>query len=586
MRKRQLSLVLVSAILAAVPVWFSSGGGPKSAGSIGKQVDFKLLDTDKKTHHLSALKDAKAFVIVFLGTECPINNQYLPRLNELQQEFAASGVRFFAVNANVQDEAEQISKHAKKYQIAFPVLRDQDNATADHFGAKKTPEAFVLDAGRTIKYQGRIDDRFAINVQKAKATRDDLAEAVKDVLAGKPVSVPTTEVAGCYIGRNPPKAAKGDLTFSKHVAPILQNNCQECHRPGAIGPMPLISYDDVAPWGETIRDVVQEGIMPPWYADPKHGKFSNDRRLSDTDKKTLLDWIKQGMARGDDKDMPPPRQFTEGWRIGKPDVVIPMPAEFDVPAKMPAFGVPYKNYYAETNFTEDKWVVQAETRPGAPEVVHHILVFIIPPGAKFSPGNMYTPVLAGTAPGDMPLKLPTGMAKKVPKGSRLLFQMHYTPNGKAQKDRSEIGLVFAKEPPTKEVLTYPIFNMAFRVPPGDDNYKVESSFTFNKEGWIVGMMPHMHLRGKDFTYHAHYPNGKSEILLSVPRFNFNWQSVFRPADPLHFPAGTKIECIAHFDNSAKNLNNPHPDRWVFWGDQTWQEMMIGWTDVAYAVEKK
>ncbi len=449
MWKRQFAPVALVMVLS-IPVaslLSQDGSGKKNDISIGKKVDFTLTDIDKKSHTLSAVKDTKAFVVVFLGTECPINNQYLPVLNKLHAEFAPKGVRFFAINSNVQDSADQIAHHAKKYGITFPVLRDHDNEVADAFGAKKTPEAFVLDAGRVVRYQGRIDDRFGLDYQKPKAERPDLAEALKEVLAGKAVSIPVTEVAGCFIGRHPPKAAKAAVTFTKHVAPIMQKHCQECHRPGQIGPMALLTYDDVAPWAETIRTVIEDGRMPPWFADPKHGKFSNDRRLPDEDKKTLLDWIDQGLARGDDKDMPAPKKFTDGWRIGKPDVVIPMSKTFEVPAEMPAAGVPYQYFYADTNFAEDKWVIQAEARPGAPAVVHHMLVFLVPPGEKFMPGNVRTPVLSGTAPGDSPLVLAPGMAKRIPKGSRLLFQMHYTPNGTEQTDRSSVALVLAKEPP-------------------------------------------------------------------------------------------------------------------------------------------
>jgi hypothetical protein len=214
-------------------------------------------------------------------------------------------------------------------------------------------------------------------------------------------------------------------------------------------------------------------------------------------------------------------------------------------------------------------------------VVHHIIVFILPPGQAFNRANPNMPTLSGTAPGDMPLMLPPGMGKLVPKGAKLVFQMHYTPNGKAQQDRSRVGLIFAKKPPQKQVVTVPIFNFLFRIPAGDPNYEVRSAWTFPRDGHVVGFMPHMHVRGKDFLYRAVYPDGKKETLLSVPRFDFNWQSVYRPATPLPMPKGTRIECEAHFDNSEGNLNNPDPTRPVSWGDQTWQEMMIGWLDIAY-----
>lgn len=544
--------------------------------------DFTLKDTQGKAVSLSSLKDKKSVVVVFVGAQCPINNLYQPRLVQLSKEFAPQGVAFLAINSNWQDSAKAIAEHAGKHGIPFPVLRDEGSRVADQFGASRTPEVFVLDGKRVIRYQGRIDDRFGLDIQRPQATRHDLAEALKEVLAGKPVSVAKTAVAGCIIARKKAPKNDGTVTYAKDISRILQKNCQDCHRPGQIGPMSLLTYRDALAWGETIKEVVADKRMPPWYADPRYGHFSNDRSLPAKDREALLAWIDQGMAKGDDKDLPPPRVFYEGWKIGKPDAIIPMPTTFEVPAEMPKYGVPYKHFVVQTNFDEDRWVERAEAKPGAPGVVHHIIAFVIPPGERFIPGSPKTPTLCGTAPGEMPLMLPPGMAKKIAKGSKIVFQMHYTPNGKAQKDRSEIGLIFAKKPPQKEVITIPVYNLFFRIPPGDDNYKLESSYTFRKDGAIVGFMPHMHLRGKDFLYRARYPDKKDpEILLSVPRFNFNWQSVYRPAKEIPMPKGTVLECIAHFDNSAKNPNNPDPTVGVRWGDQTWEEMMVGWVDIAY-----
>jgi peroxiredoxin len=551
------------------------------AGADKTIAAFTLHDTAGKAVSLSDYKDRKALVVVFLGTQCPINNQYAPRLAELHKEYAGKGVQFLAINANVQDSPRQIAEHAKKHEIPFPVLRDEGNRVADLFGARRTPHAFVLDAKRAIRYQGRIDDQYGIDYQRPKPTRRDLAEALEEVLADKAVSVASTPVAGCIIGRAAKTRDDGEITFTKHIVPILQNKCQECHRPGAIGPMALQKYDDVAGWAEMIREVVSERRMPPWHADPRYGKFSNDRSLSDSERKTLLGWLDNGMARGLDNDLPPKREFPDHWKIGKPDVVVYMPKEFDVPAQMPRGGVPYKHYIVELNFDEDKWIERAEAKAGAPEVVHHILAFILPPGKRFMPGSPDSPVLCGMAPGDMPMMLKPGLAKLIPKGSRLILQMHYTPNGRAQKDRSYIGLVFAKKPPEKEIVCRPVFNALFKIPRGADNHEVKATYTFKKDGYVSAFMPHMHLRGKDFQFRAQYPDGREEILLSVPKFNFNWQSVYRPVAPLPMPMGTKILAIAHFDNSKNNPNNPNPDVDVYWGDQTWQEMMIGWVDFAY-----
>jgi mono/diheme cytochrome c family protein len=482
-----------------------------------------------------------------------------------------------AINSNRQDTAERVAKHASEFALPFPVLKDDGTKVADQFGAQRTPEVFVLDGERTIRYQGRIDDQFGNLYKRSAPTRHDLVIALDEVLAGKPVSQPTTTVAGCLISRELRARAEGTVTYTKHVARILQNNCQECHRPGQIGPFALLTYDDANAWSETIREVVQEGRMPPWFADPNHSKFANDRRLAQDERETLLAWIEQGCPKGDDKDLPPAKQFVDGWTIGKPDLVFTMNEEFEVPAEAPKTGVPYKYFSVDTNFKEDRWVERAEARPGALSVVHHIVVFVAPPGQGFNPEKGGR-VLVGTAPGDMPLILQPGQAKKVPAGSRFVFQMHYTPDGTARKDRSSVGIIFAKDLPQHQILTMPVLNPGLHIPPGDDNYEVESSFSFKDDAHIIGFMPHMHLRGKDFLYEVVYPDSKSETLLSVPRYNFNWQSAYRLAAPKAVPKGTKLHCVAHFDNSTKNPNNPDPTTTVRWGDQTWEEMMIGWTD--------
>jgi peroxiredoxin len=581
--------------LALAPVAFllfaGPAGGPHAetpATNLGRQVaGFTLPDIKGGKVSLADFRGKRAVVVVFIGTQCPINNAYLPRLAELAREFEGRGVQFLAVNANRQDTAARVAEHARRLKLPFPVLKDDRNRIADSLGARRTPEAFVLDAGRRIRYQGRIDDQYGIDYQRPRPARRDLAVALEELLAGKAVSRPTTPVAGCRIARVTVPRQQGAVTFSRQVIRILRKNCQECHRPGQIGPMSLLSYDDAVSWAETIREVVSDGRMPPWYADPRYGKFRNDRRLPAADRKALLAWIDAGTPRGDERELPPPLRFAaDGWRIGKPDVIFRMPQEYAVPAKMPRYGVPYQEFFIDTGFAEDRWVQGFEARPGSPAVVHHMLLFIVPPGERFFPGNSRTPTLGGTAPGDMPLVLPAGFAKKVPKGSRLVFQMHYTPNGTAQKDRSYVGLVFAKRPPRYAVTSEPVYNLAFRIPPGAANHQVEAWYKFKQDGCIIGFMPHMHLRGKDFRYEAVYPGGKKETLLWVPRFNFNWQSVYRPEEVIRMPRGSKLHCVAHFDNSANNPNNPDPSRSVFWGDQTWEEMMVGWTDVAFELRTK
>jgi peroxiredoxin/mono/diheme cytochrome c family protein len=580
MSLRLTSLLLLLGCLVAFVALPGYGDNPAPR----KVAGFNLKDPrDQKTVALADLKDKKAIVVVFLGTECPVSNLFLPVLAKLHEEYSSKGVAFIGINANRQDTLERVAEHAKKNELPFPVVKDIGNKVADDFGAKRTPEAFVMDASGQILYHGRIDDQFGVGFQRSgKPTRRDLAEALDEVLAGKPVATATTPVSGCFIARATPPKADGDITYTKQVSRIIQKNCQACHRPGQIGPMALTTYDDALSWADTIREVVTDQRMPPWHADPKHGKWSNDRSLSKQDRDTLLAWIDGGKVKGDPKDLPPAKEYVETWTIGKPDLVLKMPEPFEVPAETPKGGVPYQYFNVETEFKEDKWIERAEAMPNATAVVHHMVAFVVPPGERFrqdKPGA----VLCGTAPGDMPLILEPGHAKKIPAGSRIVLQMHYTPNGKAMTDQSSVGLIFAKNPPQHRVLTHmaapiPFVTRQEKIPAGDGNYKMEVTYTFPKDGHIIDFMPHMHLRGKDFLFEATYPDGKTEVLLSVPRYDFNWQSVYRAEKPLAMPAGTKLRCLAHFDNSDKNPNNPDASKPVFWGDQTWEEMMVGWFD--------
>lgn len=550
-------------------------------------ASFTLKDGHDKAWSLDDVKTSKAVVVAFLGVECPVNNAYLPTLAALHAKYSAQGVTFVGINSNWQDSALKVRGHAEANKVPFPVLKDPANKIADAFSARRTPEVFVLDADRKIAYQGRIDDQIGIGFKRPKVEANDLADALDAVLAGKKVANPVTTPPGCIVARVVPPRATGTITYSKHVATILQNHCVECHRTGQVGPFTLTSYEDAVNWSEMIREVVTTNQMPPWHADPKHKHFANDRRLSDDSRKALLGWIEQGCPKGDPKDLPKPTEYAEGWRIGKPDAVFEMPRSFTVPATAKD-GVRYQNYIVPTNFTEDRWVVAAEAKPGNRSVVHHILVLVRVPGAPRvrNPDGIGNGLLVAFAPGDVPLLLKPGQAMKVPKGAVLVFQMHYTPNGTEQTDRSSVGLVFAKEAPKEEIRIRAIAQQGLFILPGNANYpaKASSVFAADKETDLYALMPHMHLRGKAFEYEAIYPDGKKEILLSVPKWDFAWQTTYVFKEPKRLPAGTKVECRAVFDNSANNPNNPNPAKLVFWGDQTWEEMMIGF--VHYRVVEK
>jgi len=400
-------------------------------------------------------------------------------------------------------------------------------------------------------------------------------------------------------------------TFNKDVAPIVYANCVSCHRPGEVGPMPLITYRDIRPWAGSIRQKVASRTMPPWHADREHGRFKNDTSLTDQQIQTITAWVDAGAPEGAGP-LPALPKFAEGWQIGTPDQVFEMLADFEVPARGT---VDYQYFEVPTNFTEDRWMQAGEVRAGDRAHVHHIIVYVkepspnsrpavvnvrpilAPGGIPSLPAGLLAPAGAGVLPAasrtgdsmlvnwavgeDAPVFGP-GMAKRIPAGSTLVLQVHYTTNGTPGRDRSRVGLVFAKNPPEVEVRTGMILNPIFAIPPGAADHQVEAEATFSEDVKVWTLHPHMHLRGKDMTYTVTYPDGRQQIALRVPKFDFGWQTDYHLAEPLSLPKGAKIRVNAHFDNSAANRANPDPAATVRWGDQTWEEMMIGF--FTYTVE--
>jgi len=569
------------------------GAERKNSFPLGERIDhFTAQDFRGKRHSLDDYAAKPVVVVAFLGTECPLARLYGPRLEKLQQQFAERGVAFLGIDSNRQDSDSEIAHFARVYGIEFPLLKDTGNVVADVFGALRNPQVYVLDRHRVVRYFGRVDDQFGLGAStgyaRPEVKRHDLATAIEEVLAGKPVSVPMTKAPGCLIGRLRTPDPNSKITYSNQIARIFQQHCVECHRSGQIAPFALQQYDEVAGWAEMIEEVIRQRRMPPWHADPRYGKFLNDRSMSEEEKKTVYAWVAAGAPEGDSANLPEPIDYPEGWQISGPDEVYAMR---DKPFTVPAEGVvEYQYFLVDPGWKEDRWIQASECQPGNRAVVHHIFVFSIPPGApipefngpegedrEFNPGSGGIELIAGTAPGTPPLVSPEGMATYVKAGTRLLFQMHYTPNGTEVKDRSVVGFNFVDASKVKHSVRMNMaINFSFHIPAGAPNFPVESSHTFRRDGMLLSLVPHMHLRGKSFRYDLRYPDGTTETILNVPNYDFNWQTVYMLEKPKFVPAGTRMLCLAHFDNSEDNLANPDSDSDVYWGDQTWEEMMIGW----------
>ncbi len=526
----------------------------------------------------------KPLVIFFFGTECPLVKLYVADLPKLARNENFKELQWIGINANQHDSLAEIQQFSKSNQLdglPIPLLKDPGNVVADRFAAQRTPEVFLFDANHRLQYRGAIDDRYHYGQQKPQPDHQYLLDAIKSVLNDESVAVSKTDAIGCLIGRRLNANEASPVTYSNQISRILQRRCLNCHREGEVAPFSLHDYDEVVGWAEMIQEVTAQRRMPPWHANPQHGAFKNDASLTDLELEQIQQWVAAGAPAGNPADLPAPLEFATGWQIGQPDVVIPMTKE---PYQVPATGViEYQYFVVDPGFTEDKWIQAAECRIGNHAVVHHIIVAIHDEEQQPAHGQVESEWITATAPGSPPLILPTGYAKLVPAGSKLLFQMHYTPNGTAQTDISSVGFKFIDRAQVKRVVgTREIANTKFRIPPGADNHEVKAEFRISKNALILSLFPHMHLRGKSFRYTANYPDGKSEILLDVPQFDFNWQNGYEFSEPKLMPAGTVIQCVAHFDNSEDNFANPNPNKTVRWGDQTWDEMMIGYINMALA----
>jgi peroxiredoxin len=515
---------------------------------------------------------AKAFVLVFTDTSCPVARQYWPALKSLETEFRPQGAQFVALNVGALDTIQAMAAHAIQFGVEFPMVKDIDGSCAAALGVKRVPVVVVLDKDRRLRYRGRIDDQFRMSGARSKATRHDLKDALLAVLAGKTVDVPETAVDGCLLTRANEGNTSENFTYAENVAPILNKHCVECHRPNTTAPFSLATYKSASARADMIAEVVAEGRMPPWYASAEHGHFVNKRELSKSEQDTLVHWAASGAPMGDSAKLPKLDLSAFGdarWQIDKPDLIV----RTLLTDKLPATGdVAYRYAILPYVFPEETWVDGVQILPDNPRVVHHCNLAFFTAKEGFKQANFIT----GTVPGGEAMRLEDGVAFRIPKGAGLVLQIHFVTTGKEESCRLAVGFRYAKGVVRKRLHHAYLVDNKFEIPPGAPAHPVKASRTLpcNAEG--IGMFAHMHVRGKDITFLAHRPDGKTETLLVVPNYSFDWQMPYRwELGKMKFPKGTRLECIAHYDNSAFNPFNPDPTDTVREGPQTYHEMMNG-----------
>lgn len=556
---------------------------------IGRLVaDVSLVDLSGKTRQLGELSKERATVFAMTSTSCPLSRKYLPTLADLVKS-SGPEVTWVLVNPLASDTLADMRTAAGQLGERAIYIHDKDGRLAATLGALTTTDVIVLDSARTVVYHGAIDDQYGFGYSIDAPRYRYLADALAAIKAGKQPLVSATEAPGCTLEQPADGARAGDVTYHNRISRIVQRHCVECHRTGGVGPFALDTYDDLVAHIGMVKQVVERGIMPPWFAvEPKakaqsdavHTPWANDRSLAAAEKKDLLAWIAGGKPVGDRRDAPQPMKFDTGWLIGTPDAVF----QFAKPVPIKATGVmPYQNIVVETNLPEDKWVQAIEVRPGDRGVVHHVLVFVQGGDAEDDePVDDAAAERGGFwgiyVPGNSTLVYPQGFAKRIPKGARLKFQMHYTPNGTATTDQTRIGLIWAKAPPKHEVRVAGIVNARISIPPGADNHREEATLRLPMDATIMGFLPHLHLRGKACKYEVTRSEGRTTTLLDIPRYDFNWQLLYRYFEPLPLKAGDALRFTAWFDNSDKNPANPDPTKTVRWGAQTFDEMHLGYVE--------
>ncbi len=547
---------------------------------IGRMIpDVEFTDIDGKAHRLSDVKNHKGFVIAMTSATCPVSRRLLPSLAKLETLLTANDVPMILVNAFGSETEAEIREQLASHQFAAAYVHDRYKKLSQALYAATTTEVFLIDAKQTLLYRGALDDQYGIDYSINEPRHHYLEDAVTAHLAGEVPVIAATAAPGCELNLGGGETKGGDITYYRDVARIMQRNCVQCHRHGGVAPFALDDFDEVSDRAKVIQRVLSEGTMPPWFAAKTEGEgpslWANDHSLSSRDQADLMAWLNSDHPKGNPADAPKPQGFPEEWSTGTPDLIIPLSKAF----KIQATGfMPYQRDVVTSELTEDKWISGYEILPSERDVVHHVIVKVVEKGETHVDRGEAEGFWAAYVPGNGAVQYPEGFARKLSAGSKIHFQIHYTPSGVEKMERLKLGLHFADKPPKFEVKTLAIADHRLNIPPGAPSHMEGASQSIPFDIPVISFMAHMHVRGSAFSFEITYLDGKSEMLLDIPRYDFNWQLRYELKTPKFLPAESSIKVTGIFDNSANNKANPDPTKAVRWGDQTYDEMLIGYIE--------
>jgi len=547
---------------------------------IGRMIsDVEFTDITNKTHRLSDVRNHKGFVIAMTSATCPVSKRLLPSLAKLESSLLKNDFPMILVNAFASESVEVIREQLASHQFAAAYIHDRDKKLSRALAATTTTEVFLIDNKQTLLYRGALDDQYGVDYSLNEPRQHFLEDAVAAHLAAEVPVIAATVAPGCELNLGGGEAGAGDITYYRDVARILQRNCAQCHHDGGIAPFALDDFEEVSDRVKVIERVVSEGTMPPWFAAKTEeggpSPWANDHSLSSRDKTDLLAWLNSDHPGGDLADAPKPLSYPKEWTIGEPDLIIPLSKAY----KIQATGfMPYQNDVVTVELTEDKWISGYEILPSERDVVHHVIVKVLKKGETHVDRGEAEGFWAAYVPGNGAVQYPEGFARKLPAGARVHFQIHYTPSGVEKMERLRLGLHFADKTPKYEVKTLAIADHRLNIPPGSPNHAEGASRTVPFDIPAISFMAHMHVRGSAFSFEITHPYGKSEMLLDIPRYDFNWQLRYELKTPKFLPADSTIKVTGTFDNSTKNKANPDPTKTIRWGDQTYDEMLIGYIE--------